>query len=60
MIQNLQICYLQFHAMNDDFQAILKLLQNSNTPIPDKDWHIAITTNCHLSFPNYPVGLCYN
>ena len=24
IIQNLQICYLKFHTMNDDFQAILK------------------------------------
>ena len=36
IIQNLQICYLKFHAMNDDFQAILKLSQNSNTLILDK------------------------
>ena len=33
MIQNLQICYLTFHAMNDDFQAILELLHSSNTQI---------------------------
>ena len=59
MIQNLQICYLNFYAMNDDFQAILKLLHSSNTLILDKVWHIAIATNCHLSFTNYPVGrLC--
>ena len=36
MIQNLQICYLTFHAMNDDFQAILELLHSSNTLILDK------------------------
>ena len=60
MIQNLQICYLNFYAMNDDFQAILKLLHSSNTLILDKVWHIAIATNCHLSFTNYPVGLLYN
>ena len=36
IIQNLQICYLKFHAMKDDFQAILKLLHNSNTLIFDK------------------------
>ena len=47
-------------AMNDDFQAILKLSHNSNTLILDKVWHIAIATNCHLSFTNYPVGLLYN
>ena len=44
--------------MNDYFQAILKLLQNSNTLI--QVWHIAIATNCHLSFTNYPMGLLYN
>ena len=60
IIQNLQICYLKFHAMNDDFQAILKLLQNSNTLILDKVRHIVIATNCHLSFTNYPVVLFYN
>ena len=43
-------------AMNDDFQAILKLSHNSNTLILDKVWHIAIATNCHLSFTNHPVG----
>ena len=59
MIQNLQICDSKFHAMNGDFQAILKLSHSSNTPILDKVWHIAIATNCHLSFTNYPVGrLC--
>ena len=36
IIQNLQICYLRFHAMNDDLQAILKLSHNSNTLIVDK------------------------
>ena len=51
--------------MNDDFQAILKLLQNSNTLIldkvrHDKVRHIAIATNCHLSFTNYRVVLFYN
>ena len=46
--------------MNDDFQAILKLLHNSNTLTLDKVWHVAITTNCDLSFTNYPVGLVYN
>ena len=51
---------LTFHAMNDDSQAILKLSHNSNTLILDKVWQIAIATNCHLSFPNYPVGLLYN
>ena len=56
----LTICYLKFHAMNDDFQAILKLLHNSNTLTLDKVWHVAITTNCDLSFTNYPVGLVYN
>ena len=30
IIQNLQICYLQFHAINDDSQAILKLSHNSH------------------------------
>ena len=60
MIQNLQICYLKFHAMNVDFQAILKLPDRSNTLILDKVWHIAIGTNCHLSFTNYPVGFLYN
>ena len=58
IIQNLQIFYLKFHVMNDYFQAILKLLQNSNTLI--QVWHIAIATNCHLSFTNYPMGLLYN
>ena len=57
---NLQICYLKFHTMNDDFQAILKLSQNLNTLILDKVWHIAVATNCYLSFTNYPVGLLYN
>ena len=51
---------LKVSAMNDDFQAILKLSHNSNTLILDKVWHIAIATNCHLSFANYPVGLLYN
>ena len=60
MIQNLQICYLNFHAMNDDVQAILKLLDSSNTLILDKVWHNPIATNCHLSFTNYPVGFLYN
>ena len=36
IIQNLQISYLRFHTMNDDFQAILKLLHNSNTLTLDK------------------------
>ena len=36
MIQNLEICYLKFHAMNDDFQAILNLLHSSNTLYVDK------------------------
>ena len=36
--------------MNGDFEAILKLLQNSKTLILDKVWHIAIAANCHLSF----------
>ena len=60
IIQNLKICYLKFHAMNDDFQAILKLSHNSNTLILDKVRHIAIATNCLFSFTNYPVGLLYN
>ena len=60
IIQNLQICYLKFQGMNDHFQAILKLSHNSNTLILDKVWHIAIATNCHLSFTNHPVGLLYN
>ena len=34
--QNLQICYLKFRAINDDFQAILKLSHNSKTLILDK------------------------
>ena len=51
---------LKVSAMNDDFQAILKLSHNSNTLILDKVWHIAIATNCHLSFTKYPVGLLYN
>ena len=34
--QNLQIWYLKFHAMNGDFQAILKLSHNSNTLIFNK------------------------
>ena len=46
--------------MNDDSQVILKLSQNSNTLILDKVWHIAIATNCHLTFTNYPVRLLYN
>ena len=46
--------------MDDDFQAILKLSHSSNTLILDKVWHIAIATNCHLSFTNYLVGLFYN
>ena len=33
IIQNLQFCYLKFHGMNDDFQAMLKLSHNSNTLI---------------------------
>ena len=60
IIQIFQICYLKFYAMNGDFQVILKLSQNSNTLILDKIWHIAIATNCHLIFTNYPVGLLYN
>ena len=36
IIQNLQICYLKFHAMNNDFQAILTFSHNSNTLILDK------------------------
>ena len=51
---------LKVSAMNDDFQAMLKLSHNSNTLILDKVWHIAIATNCHLSFTNYPVRLLYN
>ena len=35
-MQNLKICYLKFHAIYDDFQAILKLSHNSNTLILDK------------------------
>ena len=50
IIQNLQTCYLKFHAMNDDFEAILKLSNNSNTLILDKVWHTAIATNCHFKF----------
>ena len=42
IIQNLQICHLKFHAINGDFQAILKLSHNSNTLILDKVWHVAI------------------
>ena len=30
IIQNLQICYLKFHTINDDSQAILKLSHNSH------------------------------
>ena len=52
-IYNLKICYLKFHAMNDDFQIILKLSHNSNTLTLDKVWHVAVATNC-------PVGLLYN
>ena len=55
-----KLCYLKFHAMEVDFQAILKLPDRSNTLILDKVWHIAIGTNCHLSFTNYPVGFLYN
>ena len=36
IIQNLQIFYLKFHAINDNFQAILKLSHNSNALILDK------------------------
>ena len=36
IIKKLQICYLKFQAMNDDFQAILKLTHSSNTLILDK------------------------
>ena len=43
---------LKVSAMNDDFQAILKLSHNSNTLILDKVWHIAIATNCLFSFTN--------
>ena len=50
IIQNLQICYLRFHAMNDDLQAILKLSHNWNTLIVDKVWHVAMATNCHFKF----------
>ena len=46
--------------MNDDFQAILELSQNSNTLILDKLRHIVIATSCHLSFTNFPVVLIYN
>ena len=46
--------------MKDNFQAILKLSHNSNTLILDKVEHVAIATNCHLSFINYPVVLLYN
>ena len=52
IIQNVQICYVKFHAINDDFQAILKLSHNSNTLILDKVWLIAIATNCLFSFTN--------
>ena len=45
--------------MNEDFQAILKLSHNSNILILNKVLHIAIATNCLLSFTNYPVGLLY-
>ena len=38
---------LKVSAMNDDFQAILKLSHNSNTLIFDKVWHVAIATNCY-------------
>ena len=46
IIQNLQICYLKFHAVNDDFQAILKLSRNLNTLILDKVWNVVIATTC--------------
>ena len=45
--------------MNDDFEAILRLSDNSSTLILDKVWHVAIATNCDLCFTNYPVGLFY-
>ena len=32
----LKNCFLNFHAMNDDFEGMLKLSYNSNTPILDK------------------------
>ena len=42
------------------FSSNTKILDRSNTLILDKVWHIAIGTNCHLSFTNYPVGFLYN
>ena len=36
IIQSLHISCLRFHAMNEDFRAIIKLLHNSNTFILDK------------------------
>ena len=36
IIQNLQIFCLKFHAINDEFQAIVKLSYNSNTLILHK------------------------
>ena len=50
--KNLQICYLKFDAINDNFQAIQKLSHNSNTLILDKVWHTAMATNCLFSFTN--------
>ena len=34
---------INFHAMDDDFQAIVKLSCSSNTLILDKVWHVAFT-----------------
>ena len=47
IIHNFQIYYLKFHAMNDDFEAILKLSDNSNTLILDKVCHVVTDCNCH-------------
>ena len=33
--------------MNDDFEAILKLSDNSNTLILDKVCHVVTDCNCH-------------
>ena len=46
--ENVQICYLKFHAMNDDFQEILKLSYNSKTLILNEVCHVNIATNCYI------------
>ena len=36
IVSCMYLLYIKFHTMNDDFQAILKLSDNSNALILDK------------------------